>query len=124
MKIKIDKKSEGSGVVRKRKFSKKKISKFCFLRMPKICRLIFQIIQIKCFRYFELDTWHLEKDREVHDLPWVSLFKAENGFTETRFSAKFRGASGLSKKDVHLDLPFNSCSDWDLNNKKGEGFVA
>ena len=72
MKIKIDKKSEGSGVVRKRKFSKKKFSKFCFLRMPKICRLIFQIIQIKCFRYFELDTLHLEKYREVHDLPWVS----------------------------------------------------
>ena len=51
-----------------------------------------------------------------------SLFKPANGFTETRFSAKFRGASGLSKKDVHLDLPFKSCSDWDLNNKKAKVF--
>ena len=36
-----------------------------------------------------------------------SLFKPENGFTETRSSAKFRGASGLSKKNVYLDLMFN-----------------
>ena len=49
-----------------------------------------------------------------------SLFKPENGSTgfKTRFLAKFPGANGLSKKNVHLDLGINSCSEYDLNNQE------
>ena len=52
---KIDEKSEGSGVVRKRKekvktalslLNPKTISKFCFLRMPEICKVM------PCIKYF------------------------------------------------------------------------
>ena len=49
-----------------------------------------------------------------------SLVKSENGSTgfKTRFWAKFPGANGLSKKNVHLDLWINSCSEYDLNNQE------
>ena len=56
-----------------------------------------------------------------------SLVKSENGSTgfKTRFWAKFPGANGLSKKNVHLDLWINSCSEYDLIIKNvREGFVA
>ena len=52
-----------------------------------------------------------------------SFFKPENlstGF-KTRFSSKFPGANGLSKKNVHLDLRINPCSEYDLNNQERTG---
>ena len=123
---KNDKEIEGRGVERNRKekvktavllLNPKTISKFCFLRMPKIRQ---QMRWTKGSR----PSWRpLATKLGLCALPSMG-FAVNFRFLDqkaARFSATFPGGNGLSMKNVHLDLRINSCSQYYLNNQERTG---
>ena len=119
-KRKNDKKIEGRGVETKRKekvktavslLNPKTISKFYFVRMPKIRQLRSWTKGSRPSSRplaMRLGLWS-----ELPSIGFAGNFRFLDQKT-ARFSAKFPGANGLSK-NVHLDLRINS--QYDLNIK-------
>ena len=84
----------------------KTISKFCFLRMPEICKVIPYIPP--CIKYFAG-----ERPRSAWPaLGFVVSFRYLNqkmALLKRDLRRNSEGASGLSKNNVYLDLMFNHC---------------